>query len=216
MGNPKNRAGETPALPAIKYSDNPDFLGQAFSLFCKGMSCAAIVSALRPDWIEVSERTVQRIAKDMGWEKSRASFLKYYMDAAASAEGLLPNVILSLEKLRMKMDAAKYLDTKDIYAYRQLCEDLLVYTGKHPRFSDTPLAISSDDDLEAMLKAIREDDVLGGIWKRRRVAIEKAYRGNLDELKSKSKSDKVSQRSATNTGGQRSASPSIHNSRKNK
>lgn len=199
------KAGAKVDPKKISYTENPEFLGQAFSLYCKGMSCAAIASALRPDWIEVSERTLQRIAREMGWEKSRASFLKYYMDAAASAEGLLPNVILSLEKLRMKMDAAKFLDTKDIYAYRQLCEDLLVYTGKHPRFSDTPLAISSDDGLDAMLKAIREDEVLGAVWKRRRVAIEKAYRVNLDDLEK----NKVSQRSATKKGGHQSGSPRV-------
>lgn len=176
----KGKGAKAEAAETEFYSRNPEFLGQAFSLFCKGMSLPRVADAMGPEWPGVSVRTLQRLAKDNGWEKSRASYLKMYADAAASAEGLVPEIVLQLQKIRSALEARGLLDVKDIYAYRQLAEDLMWYTGKHPKLKDsTPLAVSTDVEVQALLEAIAEDDIVAAAWKRRRPHIEKAWREKL-------------------------------------
>lgn len=196
--NKKSMADDEP-----KYSQNPEFLGRAFSLFCKGMSLPKVADALRPEWPDVNERTVQRIAQDNGWEKSRASYLKLHSDAAASAEGLVPEIITQLQSLRTKMESKAHLSAPEIFAYRSICEDLLWYTGKHPKLKDaTPLAVSGDVEVAALLEAIAEDDVVGGAWKRRRSHIEKAYREKLDKATNSTQRHEGTKKSRSKKSGE--------------
>lgn len=165
------------------YSKNAEFLGQAFSLFCKGMSLPSVAAALEPEWPCVNLRSLQRSAKQNGWEAARASFLALHTQASASAEGLVPEIVMQLQRVRMTMEARGLIEVKDIYAYRQLAEDLMWYTGKHPKLKDqSPLAISGDAEIGALLEAIAEDEIVSGAWKRRRSHIERAYRDKVDAL----------------------------------
>lgn len=160
-----------------KYSSNLDFLGQAFNLYCKGLSLRAVTSALRPEWPEVSERTVQRIAKEQKWDEARASFMVLHAKAVASASSLMPEVILQLQRMRAKLEAKAFLSAPELFAYRSIVEDLLILTGQHPKLSDkSMLAVSSDADIKALLEAIAEDDVVGPAWRKRKAQIQKAYK----------------------------------------
>lgn len=163
----------------VKYTDNIAFLGQAFSLYLNGMSLVKVSAALKPEWPDCTARAVQRLARENGWEDARNSYVMARQQAIATAEGLMPKIVLQMEKLRMKMEA-RPLSAADVFAYRAVCEDLLLYTGQHPKFKgEGSLVISTDKEVQALLKAIQEDEVVGAAFRKRKKEIQKKYEQNM-------------------------------------
>lgn len=164
-----------------RYSKNPAFTNAAFAYYCKGLSLPNVIAVLLPEWPEVSLRTLQRIAKENRWSEARAGMHALHTDAMKNAEGVLPECVAQLQRLCMQMEGRSgSLDHKEIAVYRKLVEDVMWYTGKHPKLKDsTPLAVSGDTDIAALLEAIAEDEVVAGAWKRRRAYIEKAFKEKL-------------------------------------
>ena len=165
------------------YSKNPEFVGQAFSLYCKGLGAGRIADALRVEWPEASERTVRRIAKTNGWEEARAGYLRLLAEAQKTTEGLLPEAILQLERLRVMLEGRlATLNFAEINQYRGVLEDLLMYTGRHPRLkAEAPIAVGTDAELKAFLEVLQADEFVGPALKKRRVKIEREWRRRLAE-----------------------------------
>lgn len=174
-----------------RYSHNPEFVWSAWSLYSKGFSVAAVAKMIKPEWPDVSVRTLQRIAREQGWEESRANFMALYTKAMSSVDGVLPEVILNLQRMRAQLESRPSLSHAEIFAYRALVEDLLWYTGKHPKQKDdAPMAVSDDREVAALLEAIQEDEVVSAAWKKRRRQILKVYEEKLASSEKKQKGKK--------------------------
>lgn len=146
-------------------------------MFCRGMCLAKIEQALKPEWPAVSARVLKRLEKLHGWERARASYLKLHTDAMASGQGLLPEIILQLQRLRNQMEGRLgKLQFTEVREYRGLCEDLLWYTGKHPKLAqDAPLAVSTDVEMRALMRAMQKHAVIGPMLKKHRSELKAAY-----------------------------------------
>jgi hypothetical protein len=173
-----SRSGAEVSAPeeeAVPYQQNPDFIGRAFSLYCKGLSIERVCDALRPEWPGVASRTVARIAKLNGWEKSRAAYLKLHAEATASAEGLVPEMVISYQRLRNSLEGRIHaLGAQDLFAYNQVCDQLLWLTGKHPKLkNEAPIALVGDKEISVFLRVIEKHKVIGPLLKK--------YRGEIRE-----------------------------------
>jgi len=170
-----------------RYSTNPEFLQQAFAHYCQGCSLAKIAVLLRPEWPTVNESTLRRVAKEHGWAEARAEYLMLYAKAFAKAENILPTIILDLLTQKAKLQA-RAMNAAEFFAFNQICENLLIYTGKHPKLKDgSALAVSTDAEAQALFDVLREDEVIGPAWKKRRAKIQQAYNARLAVLKGKKK-----------------------------
>lgn len=176
------------------YARNPEFLGQAFSLYCKGMSCLKICEVLRVEWPEAAERTVGRIAQTHGWEAARAGYLRLLAEAQASAEGLVPEAILQLQRLRVTLEGRlPTLNYQEMNQYRGVLDDLLMYTGKHPRLkadASVVVAVGDDGELKAFLEVLQGDEVVGPALRKRRAVIEREWRRRLADRSSDTKTQR--------------------------
>ena len=188
------------------YARNPEFLGQAFSLFCKGLGCGKIAEALSVEWPGAVERTVRRAATAHGWDLARAQYLGLLAEAQKSVEGLVPEVILQLGRLRIILEGRlATLNAMEMSQYRGVLDDLLVYTGKHPKLREsTPIAVGTDLELKAFLEVLQGDEVVGPALKKRRVQIEREWKKRVEGAGAKSLDAKTqrAQRGAKKSGAE--------------
>jgi hypothetical protein len=174
------RKAKAMAAPAQRLTENPEFVRTAFGHWLDGMSAARIARLMRPEWPAVSQAMVDRLARENGWRDSRAEYLALVTRVEADSRGLLPQVIMNLRRIQRALDARGHLNFMEIAQYRGLCEDLLWYTGAHPKLKhDGPLVISSDEQVTALMEALRGHKVIGPLLRRHRTELREAVEERL-------------------------------------
>jgi len=171
--------GESP------LTNNLEFLEEAHRLFVGcGLSVANATKRLNETW-SVGKDQVYRIVRTNGWVRERKEYLRW----AASQGEAVKHAIADLEKMRRKyktrFDGTKEWTSQDVMQFRALIDQILELRGVHPKLQrgEGALVIASDAELEEFVKAIREDEVLGPVLKKRIRQVRAEFERRLKEVK---------------------------------
>jgi hypothetical protein len=158
---------------ACRLGENPEFLTEAFALYCEGMSARAIVERLAAEWPGVGLKLLERLVARHGWRAERAEYLKLFAKARQETGGLKAQAILELQEIRKTLRLRLgSLNWAEIQQYRGVLDDLMMLTGESPKLKLLPqVAVSTHEELKELFEVLDEDPVIGPVLRKRRAAV---------------------------------------------
>jgi hypothetical protein len=165
------------------YKRNPLFLGEAFNLYCRGVSLAKVAVRLKPEWPDVTVKALQRIAAEQEWRKARAEVIAEWAEMLKDREILVPQMIGDLKRVKRKYDAKPFLNGMETHAYTKLIDMILGLQGQDPRSQqNAPIVVTDQLQLNAFVRAIEQ--VLGPqVLKSKKALIKRAFDEEMEKAR---------------------------------
>jgi len=156
------------------YDHNPDFMRAAWDLYMQGMGATGIAERLRDDYPGLCRQSVSRVINKYGWEKQRARYLELKIEGVEEQRLILADLKGAYEKLKEIIQGPEP-NHQHFAQFLKAIEQIREIEGWDSRSGGEGVVLSTDQEMNAYLEALQEDDVLGAMMKKRRREIKRRY-----------------------------------------
>jgi predicted nucleotidyltransferase len=160
------------------YEYNPDFMREAFALYCNGVSGTQIVVRMQKEWPNVCRQTVCRIINKHGWEKARAKFIELQRDGVGEREKAIEVLLKTQERLE---ELVPNSENHQHFAQLMRCIELRAKLMGWMDVGEDGIVMSNDLEMNAYLDALEE--VLGDALTKAKRQIKRVYEEKMKGTK---------------------------------
>lgn len=173
-------------MARVKLVQHVEFLEEAYRLFVRcGLSIAKTTDHLRETWVHADRRLVSRLVRENGWKQQRLEYLRFAAEQGAAVDHAIADLEALRGKYKTRFAGTKPWTSQDVMQYRALIDQILELRGIHPKLQrgEGALIIGSDEELQAMVQAMQEDEVLGPVLRKRIRQVRGEFEKRLKDVK---------------------------------
>jgi len=162
-----------------RYEFNSQFMRMAWELYCQGISSHQMADRMQKEWPGICRQTICKIINKYQWEEQRVRYITLKIDDADERRKILADAKANYDKLKALINGPdpNHQHFAQWLAMVQLIREIEGW-DKH---GASEIALSNDQEMNAWLESVAEDEIVGAALKKRKAEIKKRFEEKLKE-----------------------------------